>query len=230
MVLHSFCNGQLRYAYLDEHVGYLRILSFSNYSSTGDDERALNGALDQIFSDPTLRALIIDLRVNLGGDDRLGLIVASRLAQQRYPAYRVETQFASAAQEVPKVMTVVPSGSPQFSGPVVLLIGPLTMSAGEIFAAALMGRTPHITMIGEPTQGLVGGVLGRRLPNGWVFGLPNTRIVLPDGRSFEGKGIPPDVRTADFSEGEGHTKRDPALAAAIEILRHQLSGERPAAH
>jgi len=109
--------------------------------------------------------LVIDLRANLGGDDRLGLTAASRLTQQ-YPAYRVETRVAGTAPEVPKAtaMTVVPSQPPRFSGPVAALIGPLTMSAGEIFAAALMGRSLHITTIGEPTQGLVGGALGRRLP------------------------------------------------------------------
>jgi len=38
---------------------------------------------------------------------------------------------------------------------------------------ALMGRAPHVTQIGLNTQGVFSDVLGRRLPNGWRFGLPN---------------------------------------------------------
>ncbi len=51
------------------------------------------------------------------------------------------------------------------------LISPLTIGAGETFTQALMGRTPHVTCIGENTQGVFSDVLGRSLPNGWRFGL-----------------------------------------------------------
>ncbi|MGI9075101.1 MAG: hypothetical protein ACR2JB_28150 [Bryobacteraceae bacterium] len=101
----------------------------------------MNAALNEILSDPVLQSLVLDLRVNLGGDDRLGLAFASRF-----------TQISR----------------------IVELIGPLTMSAGETFTQALMGRSPHVLRVGEATQGLSGSVLQRHLPNGWQFGLPNT--------------------------------------------------------
>jgi hypothetical protein len=40
------------------------------------------------------------------------------------------------------------------------------MSAAKTFSQALMGRTPHITTIGENTQGLLGEYLICRCPMG----------------------------------------------------------------
>lgn len=221
MTLRSFCGGQLIYGNLDDHIGYLRILSFDDYSQNGDHVSALNGALDAILSDRRLKGLIIDLRVNLGGDERLGLALASRLTQQSYLAYRTETRLSGDQWAVSDKVAVEPSTLRSFSGPIVELIGPLTMSAGEIFALALRGRTPQVTTVGENTQGLFGGVLGRRLPNGWVFGLPNTRMVAPDGRSFDAKGLLPDIPIAAYTVARSLRSGDPALATAIEVVRRK---------
>lgn len=68
---------------------------------------------------------------------------------------------------------VQPSSRPGLHGPVVELIGPLTIIAGETFTQALMVRTPHVTRIGENTQGVFSDVLDRRLPNRGTFSLPN---------------------------------------------------------
>jgi C-terminal processing protease CtpA/Prc len=98
------------------------------------------------------------------------------------------------------------------------LIGPLTISAGETFTQALMGRVPHVTRIGEPTQGVFSDVLGRRLPNGWRFGLPNEVFRTPEGATFDGPGIPPDLAVPVFADGDVAAGRDPAMAKALEIL------------
>ena len=44
---------------------------------------------------------------------------------------------------------------PEYRGRVVLLIGPDTLSGGETFAMALMGRVPKVTFVGENTPGRV---------------------------------------------------------------------------
>jgi C-terminal processing protease CtpA/Prc len=98
------------------------------------------------------------------------------------------------------------------------LTGPSTVSAGETFTQALMGRTPHITRIGENTQGVFSDVLGRRLPNGWRFGLPNEVFLTPDGKAFDGPGIPPDIQVPVFAASDLAAGKDPAMAKAIEVL------------
>ena len=93
--LRTFCNDQIKYGHIDDTTGYLRITSFSGYAKGGfaNGAAALEAALDEIFSDPELKALVIDVRINFGGDDPYGLSIASRLAKSEYLAY---TKYARA--------------------------------------------------------------------------------------------------------------------------------------
>src|SRR5215469_5506669 len=227
--LRKWCNDQIQYTHVNEATGYLRILSFSGYSKErgfANGLTALQAALDEIFSDPKLKALVIDVRVNFGGDDPYGLEIASRLATADYLAY---TKVARAdpvdrnkwTPEDPS--TIYPSTRPGFRGPVVELTGPLTISAGETFTQALMGRSPHIVRIGENTQGVFSDVLGRRLPNGWRFGLPNEIYRSTDGTIFDLVGIPPDIEVPVFADSDLASEKDPAMARALEILSQKMT-------
>jgi hypothetical protein len=223
--LRKFCNDQIQYGHIDEATGYLRILSFSNYVKEGGLAAglvALEAALDDIFSDRALGALVIDVRINGGGADPYGLAIASRLTTREYLAYTKEARADPIDRNkwTPGDPNLVrPSARPGFRGPAVELIGPLTISAGETFTQALMGRTPPIIRIGENTQGVFSDVLGRRLPNGWRFGLPNEVFRTPQGTTFDGPGIPPDVDVPVFADEDVAAGKDPGLAKALEILR-----------
>jgi C-terminal processing protease CtpA/Prc len=92
------------------------------------------------------------------------------------------------------------------------------MSAAEDFSQALMGRAPHITTIGENTQGLLGDYLTRRLPSGWTFSVSNAVSRTPDGGMFEVLGIPPDIQKPVFADDDVAAGMDPALAMAMHIL------------
>ena len=92
---------------------------------------------------------------------------------------------------------------------------------------ALLGRQPHITRIGENTQGVYSDVLVRRLPNGWRFGLPNEVFLTEQGKHFEATGVPPDIRIPVFPKADLDAGRDGALEKAIEILLGNPRG-RPA--
>jgi len=222
--LRKFCLDQVQYGHIDTATGYLRILSFEGYSATGEfesDLAELENALDTIFSDPNLKALVIDVRINSGGADPLGLAIASRLATHEYLAYNKVARADPVDRNnwTPGDPSIVkPSTRPHFLGPVVELTGPSTVSAGETFTQALMGRTPHITRIGENTQGVFSDVFGRRLPNGWRFGLPNEVFLTPEGKAFDGPGIPPDIEIPLFSASDLATGKDPAMAKAIQVL------------
>ncbi|MGE0554398.1 MAG: S41 family peptidase, partial [Gemmatimonadales bacterium] len=83
----------------------------------------------------------------------------------------------------------------------------------------LLGRSPRPRVIGEPSQGVFADELVRRLPNGWQFQLTCERYATPDGRSFEGPGLEPDLRVDVFPPGERDGRTDRALEAAIRHLR-----------
>ena len=224
MPLRSWCNGQLQYGRLDGGVAYLRIRSFSGYGPQPGFESgltALEEALDSIFADASSwKGLVIDVRINGGGSDPYGLAIASRLTNAEYVAYakqaRSDPQNASLWTD-PQPSVVRPTTRPSFRGPVVELTGILSVSAAETFTQALLKRTPRIVRIGENTQGVFSDVLGRVLPNGWRFGLPNERFVT-DGKSYDGAGIPPDLVVPVFPKSDLDAGRDGAVEKALELL------------
>lgn len=225
--MRKWCREKVQYGHVSETTGYLRIISFSGYSDSPGfvaGLTALETALDEIFSDPNLKALVIDVRINFGGDDPYGLAIASRLATRPYVAYtkmaRVDPVDRNKWSPGDR-SEVRPSSRPSFHGPVVELTGPLTISAGETFTQALMGRTPRVLRVGEYTQGVFSDVLGRELPNGWSFGLPNEVFRTRQGTTFDGPGIPPDIIVPVFADDDTAAGRDPGLAKALEILGQQ---------
>ena len=226
-----FCRGQWQYGMAENGIGYLRILEFGDYGRGGydADARALNRALDRILGDRTLRALIIDLRLSFGGDDRLGLSIAARLTATEYMAYAIQARSDPVipTRYTPSEPVMVrPGKQPVFRGPVVELIGPITMSAAETFTQALMQRTPHVLRIGENTQGVFCDVLDRHLPNDWNFGLPNAVYRTSDGLAFDVVGIPPDITVPVFRDEDIAGGRDPAMYAAIQSLATKQDGVR----
>jgi hypothetical protein len=67
--------------------------------------------------------------------------------------------------------------------------------------------------------------MSRTLPNGWTFTLRNEEYVGPDGRNYEGVGIPPTVTTPVFTAEELDQNRDSALdATASEPTGSTLAG------
>jgi C-terminal processing protease CtpA/Prc len=86
---------------------------------------------------------------------------------------------------------------------------------------ALLGRNPIVTRIGENTQGVFSDVLTRRLPNGWVFGLPNEIYLTEEGNAFDGSGVPPDISLPVFPREDLQNGHDSALEKALQVLSNQ---------
>jgi len=224
--LRAYCKERLGFGMLQNAIGYLRVTTFYDYAdgSYTDELQCLQRTLDSIFEGTEkLKGLVIDIRLNKGGDDPLGIEIASRLTDKKYLAY-AKAARNSASLDAPLTFSekrpvwVVPSAKPIFKGKVALLIGPDTVSAGETFTMALMGRDPHVLRIGLNTQGVFSDVLGRSLPNGWHIGLPNEVYYTQDGRAFDAKGVPPDIHVPFFSPRDLLASRDAALDEAIRQL------------
>jgi hypothetical protein len=220
----EFANGQIAYGHAGKNIGYLRILAMGGYAKRGNSEsdlRILESTLDAILSDADLRSLVLDLRINFGGNDSFGLAIASRFTNSDYLAYTKQARNSPTDRTsftTGQPIMVHPSNRPSFRGPIVELIGPLTQSAGETFTQALMGRAPRVIRVGENTQGLFSDTLSRRLPNGWMIYLPNEVFRTKEGRAFDAIGIPPDIHVPVFAAPDIVANRDPALAAALSHL------------
>ncbi|UNO42841.1 S41 family peptidase [Streptomyces sp. MST-110588] len=226
----QWARGKLSYADLPGHLGYFRVTGFIGYTAGGSyaaDVAELDRALDAIFTKArthgpeALRGLIIDLRLNGGGADPLGLRIASRLTDRPYLAYRKHARNDPRDPKrftAPQPITVRPYHGPRYTGPTAVLTGRLTISAGETFTQALMGRGPAPVRIGENTQGVFSDTMDRTLPNGWTFSLPNEEFMTARGRTYDGTGIPPAIRTPVFTDQELDARRDSALTRARELL------------
>jgi hypothetical protein len=223
----SYANERIGYSDLPGRIGYLRVIAFLGYGDVADynaERKKLNDTLDQILTRQrvrNLRGLIIDLRVNGGGSDQLGLDLASRLTGKPFFAYAKRARnnpFDPAAFTVPQPVFVQPSERTKYTGPIAMLTGGSQMSAGETFTQAMTNRTPRPIRIGQNTQGVFSDVLVRTLPNGWQFIVPNEEFRTRDWKTFDGAGIPPDVRTPVFTPAELKGGRDSAFAAALKLL------------
>jgi hypothetical protein len=220
----SYANERIGYAELPGRIGYLRVIAFLGYRGGADynaELSTLNQTLDKILK-PNLRGLIIDLRINGGGSDQLGLDLASRFTDKPFFAYfkraRNDPQDASAFTP-PQPLFVQPAkGRPTYTGPIVMLTGGSQISAGETFTQAMMNRTPRPIRVGENTQGVFSDTLQRRLPNGWEYILPNEEFRTLAWQSFDGNGIPPDIRKPVFTPAEFTNHRDSAFTEAVKLL------------
>ncbi|MFJ6137600.1 S41 family peptidase [Kitasatospora sp. NPDC092286] len=220
-----FGGGKLGVGELPGGIGYLRVGSFDDYVEDGSYQQQaaeLDRALDALLAGSAgLRGLVIDVRLNGGGSDELGLRIAARLTDRPYPAYtkRARNDPADPSRFTrPQPITVRPAAAPRFTGPVALLTAGTTVSAGETFTMALMERSPRVTRIGENTQGVFSDVMIRLLSAHWAVGLPNEEFLTRDGRTFDGPGIPPQVPTPVFTEKELDTLKDSALTTARRLL------------
>ncbi|MFJ8820910.1 S41 family peptidase [Streptomyces sp. NPDC102467] len=222
--LREFAGGRIGYADLPGGQGYLRISGFAGYAgqqrSYAVHQAELDKALDAVL-DPertaSLKGLIIDLRINGGGYDSLGLHIAERLTDTPYVAYRKRTQVTR-----PQPITVRPApGVPRYTGPVALLTGGSTVSAGETFTQALLDRPGGTVRVGEATQGVFSDTMDRKLPNGMEVWLPNETFLTRSGTTFDGAGIPPHLRTPVFTDQEFAGNRDSAFDTAVAVLARE---------
>jgi len=162
---------------------------------------------------PENRALIIDLRPNNGGDDRIAAWMAGCLVEKpvRYAkiVLRAHGKLSSPSDRV-----LAPNPEcPHFAGRVAVLVGPRVVSSAEAFA--LMLRAAGAPLFGETTGGASGNPQPHPLGNGVTIFLPSWRELLPDGSPLEGQGIRPDVEV----RFDAHAGDDAVVAAALAHLR-----------
>jgi len=103
-----------------------------------------------------------------------------------------------------------------YAGPVALLTGAQTYSAAEDFTA-MFRMMKRGVVVGEATGGSTGQPLFFELPVGGKARICVKRDVYPDGTSFVGKGIAPDVEVQQTVAGL-RAGRDPVLERALAGL------------
>ncbi|TVR98140.1 MAG: carboxyl-terminal protease [Wenzhouxiangellaceae bacterium] len=172
----------------------------------GLSRSALLATFSFLRDNPAAKAdqqLVIDLRYNPGGD----LFEAFDLAGLFVPAGTVLGSLVTRAGQPREVLA--PAGEKIEETPI-LLVGPNTASAAEIFAGTLQ-QLGQARLIGQPTFGKCSSQTSIGLSDGSVLRYTNLEVLLPDLATCTGIGLDPDFVL------DGDSNDD--LNALIEAVR-----------
>jgi carboxyl-terminal processing protease len=205
---------------LADGVAYISIEHFTDDSGLN----AFEAALPQILK---ARALVIDMRGNGGGNGDIGLKILSYLTRepitQATSYVRGDDAYLRAASGnlvnwVPLAGGAYVQRRDQvFEGPVALLTGAQTYSAGEDFAVAFRIMKRGVTL-GEATGGSTGQAINFTLPGGGGARVCGKRDVFPDGEEFVGIGVMPDIEVK-LTVASVRDGTDPVLERALHTLK-----------
>lgn len=206
-----------------ENVGYLSIERMQSYEATDiepstiGDLNALRAVLDNaLMMLSETNALIIDIRQNQGGQDRIALEIAGRFTEFEQFAYRKNVRNKDGFANEHDV-NLLPTGENPYTKPIYLLVSEGSYSAAEVFALTMKGL-PNVTLMGEPTGGIFSDAISRKLPNGWQFTMSSEIYSDPDGQIYEGTGIPVD-HVVDFFDVENILAgREPAIERVFTLV------------
>jgi hypothetical protein len=238
------------YAYRTLPVG-IGLLEYHNCADAERFETFLKSSFAQIQKD-RVRALVIDVRKNEGGDSRLNELFCGYFTEKPYRIFgkgetricdrikriqgrdRYVSQFGVSAWGMLNGTLLTEEGryvrakpNPlRFSGPVYVLIGPGTLSSGTAFASAVKDCQLG-TLIGEETGGpgsAYGDPVSLILPNsGLSLTVPMKRLYRPSGVD-DGRGILPDRQVRQKREDTA-TGRDTVLEYTRALMTRETALE-----
>ncbi len=162
-----------------------RVLAFE--SRTPDELRA---ALARVTPGAPV---VLDLRGNPGGSLAAAIDCARLFLRKDMTVVEVRTRDAIVRHEARE------DGPYSDAPPVVLWQDAGTASAAEVFIAALTAHK-RARSVGVPTRGK--GVTQRttELLNGGALIFTDGRLIPPDGREYDGAGLPPGILLAETSD------------------------------
>jgi tetratricopeptide (TPR) repeat protein len=183
-------DGSFTSGWLTDGIGYVHIGDFKH--AVEPTTQAIDAFMSELAQ---ARALVVDVRGNPGGNARVVELVTNRFAGRKRHYMRVLTRYGPRHDDLSPVddRNVEPGGPIQFRGPTVLLTHRLSASGADNFAPA-MHVLPHVTVVGDPTEGAFAAQFPDRMPNGWVLWVAFKTATDHNGVRYDGLGVPPDLR------------------------------------
>ena len=178
--------GSFSSGWLAEGVGYLYI------GDLKDGLEPITKTIDAVMAEfAKAKVMIVDVRNNPGGTGRAVEIVAGRFADRWRHYSTNRTRYGPKHDDfwLEEYSTIEPGGPLQFTGPTVLLTDRASASAAEGFVLA-MRVLPHVTVVGDTTEGAFSSQFPDKMPNGWTLWVAFKELRDHDGVCWDGVGIP----------------------------------------
>jgi len=177
----------------------------------------LDGFGDEPFMRPVFEAvegagpggLILDLRWNVGGLSEQQRKLAAVLLGSDALLGTTRERTGSAEYRTANYQR-------RYTGPLVVLVGPVTGSAAEIFAAAVQDHNRG-RIIGRQTNGSVLEAQNFPLPDSGLVMVPIKNYFRAAGKRIEGVGVEPEIWILPTLE-DVRAGRDPALERALQEI------------
>lgn len=200
-------------------VGYLALLGLSDPGLVTAADEALAELGD-------CWGLVVDLRFNRGGSERLARDVAGRFLADRahYGAIRLRDGPGHEDLGPPRPRRCEPRGPWTWRAPLVVLQGGRTTSSAEALLL-MLSRVPGAATLGARSGGSSGNPRRLELAGGIEVTVPRWVALDAEGVPYEDVGLAPDVRAVFPSEAFGE-EHDPVMAAALARLRRLSAEER----
>jgi carboxyl-terminal processing protease len=197
--------------------GYFVVMQQSNAN-----EEFVKQAIAAIQKMRDTPGFIVDLRGANGGSEPLAQKIASQFCAKdtvyAKSKYRNGPNHDDFTKEYERVLKASPN---PYTNPVVCIIGPGAVSSGEGFVQ-MMKCLPQVTTVGLPTRGASGNPQSYNLAGTGISVIFSRWVdLMPDGQTFEGKGILPDVIVDE--PPSAYEQQDPTLEKALEILRQKIA-------
>ena len=167
------------------------------------------------------RGLILDLRLNGGGNELNGQSIASYFLDQErvYAKSKIRTGVKHTDLSRARERKFRPSKDNRFEKPVIVLQGQRTMSSAEALVLMLK-QCPNVTTMGDRTAGSSGNPAGVNCGAGVFVNIPTWIPLDANGKTFDSIGIIPD-RSISATPSDFREKSDPVLSAAMQHLQTQ---------
>jgi len=216
---HRLKNGAVSAVF--DGVPYIAVQSWNPTRVNVSD---LDAFLDAFRDRP---ALILDVRMNPGGNDQPAFDFAGRFTTSTTTSGFFQFRNGPGHSDFTprQARTFSPRGSFQFTRPVLLLIGRFCASSNESFIAA-MQQLPQVTLVGDTTGGATANPQTFMLGGGWSYTVSRWIEYTAGGQVIEDQGIAPGI-AVPVSAGDFQGGRDPVLDYAIARAATQpTSSER----
>ena len=212
-------SGNIGYVYFD------RFFSVNERSSE---------TVNSVFSFlKNTNALIIDLRINGGGDPEMVKYICSYFFKTKT---HINDLYERRKNKTDQFWTEPVNNSDTFTSiPIFVLVSRHTFSGAEEFSYDLQSLH-RATIIGETTGGGAHPVSPEMISNGFIGNIPFARAINPvTGKNWEAIGVKPDVQinadsaldaaTLSYYDHQINTSRDSSTVKTIKWSRDMLNAK-----